>query len=116
MNRRRIGAERERIAADFLRGMGYTILELNYRTRAGEIDIIAEDGGTLCFVEVKYRSSTAFGYPGEAVGAAKQKKIIAVSRYYMTVHHLWGRGMRYDVAEIIGDRIRVLKGCFEAGS
>ena len=115
MNKRKIGAAYEKIAADFLISMGYNILDRNFRTSFGEIDIVAEDGPVICFVEVKYRSSLKYGYPSEAIGKTKQRKILAVSRYYIAAGGLYGRSIRYDAVEIIGGRIRVLKGCFEGG-
>ena len=111
-NRRKTGAEYEAAAAAWLETKGYRILERNYRTRLGEIDLIAEEGDTLCFIEVKYRSSAGYGMPAEAVTPHKQQKILAVSRHYLTVHGCWDRSIRYDVVEILGDRIRVLKNSF----
>ncbi|MEE8424042.1 MAG: YraN family protein, partial [Thermodesulfobacteriota bacterium] len=69
------GAMGEELASKFLKKQGYKIVEKNFRTSLGEIDIIALDKGTITFVEVKTRKSTAFGYPQEAVGLKKQKKI-----------------------------------------
>ena len=95
------------------------MLERNFRCRTGEIDIIAEDlsDGSLCFVEVKYRSSLKYGYPKEAVDAGKQLKILKVSQYYLLTHREFPAEktkVRYDVVEILGDRIRVLKNAFGA--
>ena len=111
-NRRRTGAAYESLAAEFLRSQGFSILERNFRTRAGEIDLIAMDGGYLCFIEVKYRKNDRMGMPAESVGIRKQRRILAVSQYYLSIHHLNGACVRYDVVEIVGDRIRVLKDCF----
>lgn len=111
-NRRKTGAEYEAAAAAWLETKGYRILERNYRTRLGEIDLIAEEGATLCFIEVKYRSGTGYGMPAEAVTPHKQQKILAVSRHYLTDHGCWERSIRYDVVEILGGRIRVLKNSF----
>lgn len=61
MNKRRIGAEYEKIVCDALGRRGVTVVETNYRNRFGEIDIIAKDGEYLCFIEVKYRSGTGCG-------------------------------------------------------
>ena len=116
-NKRKIGAYYEAVAARFLEMQGYQLIERNFRCRSGEIDIIARDtaDGSLCFVEVKYRSTLQYGYPGEAVGAAKQKKIRDVSRYYILTHREYaGEDLkcRYDMVEIVGDKIRVLKNAF----
>ena len=119
-NKRKTGAYYEAVAARFLELQGYRVIERNFRCRTGEIDIIALDktDHALCFVEVKYRSSIKYGYPGEAVGAAKQRSIIGVSQYYMLTHRRDFRPdirVRYDVVEILGDKIRILKNAFGAG-
>ena len=116
-NKRKTGAFYEAAAARFLELQGFRVLERNFRCRSGEIDIIALDeaDGSLCFTEVKYRSSLKYGYPGEAVGTAKQRKIITVSQYYLLTHRaVFGDGIkyRYDVVEIIGDKIRILRNAF----
>ena len=89
-----------------------TVLERNYRCRYGEIDIIAQDREAICFVEVKYRSSADFGYPSEAVNKRKQSKIIAVSNAYLSERRISDAVRRYDVVEIIGNKIRILKNSF----
>ena len=73
-NKKAIGAEGERVAAEFLLGKGYNLLERNYRNRLGELDIIADKGDTLVFVEVKTRMGTGYGRPGASVDWRKQKK------------------------------------------
>ncbi|HXC61421.1 MAG TPA: YraN family protein, partial [Nitrospiria bacterium] len=65
---RQFGIDGESLAAEFLRKKGYRILERNYRTQRGEMDIIAEEGGALVFVEVKARRGDQFGGPHSAVG------------------------------------------------
>ena len=74
-NRRQIGTKEEALAAAFLEKQGYQILERNFRCRLGEIDLIARDGSTLVFVEVKYRKNADFGTPAEAVNRKKQLTI-----------------------------------------
>ena len=68
-SRQRVGQAGEDAAAALLADQGYTIVERNYRTRMGEIDLIAEEDGVLCFVEVKARRSARLGHPSEAVTA-----------------------------------------------
>ena len=70
------GKAAEKAAENFLQRQGYNIITKNYRSRYGEIDIIAEDSGVLCFVEVKSRAYNYFGTPEEKVNIKKQKKII----------------------------------------
>ena len=91
----------EDAACAFLRNKGYTIIKRNYRRKHGEIDIIAEDRGTLAFIEVKYRSSLGGGAPREAVTLRKQRAIIGAAKEYIAENSLWDRDMRFDVTEIL---------------
>jgi putative endonuclease len=75
MNKRLIGGEYERLAAEYLKKKGMFILEMNFRNRGGEIDIIAKDGEYICFIEVKYRTTNEWGFPLEAVHYRKQQQI-----------------------------------------
>jgi putative endonuclease len=70
-----LGKDGEVLAADFLKNKGYRILDKNFRTVFGEIDIIAKDSGVVVFVEVKTRTDITFGYPFEAVNPKKREKI-----------------------------------------
>ena len=81
MNRR--GEAAESLAADFLRAQGLTIVKRNYRCRFGEIDLVAHDGDTLVFVEVRQRRSDAFGGARESITAAKRKRLITAARHYL---------------------------------
>ena len=106
-NKRNIGAEYETCAADFLRKNGYKILERNFRCRLGEIDLIAEKDGVLCFVEVKYRKNTAFGHPEEAVSCGKQQKIRKVAEFYLMCRKIpLDTPCRFDVVGVEGKEIR----------
>ena len=113
LNKRRLGADREMVAAAYLRQQGMVILEQNFRCRQGEIDIVCRDGIYLVFVEVKYRKNEEKGAPQEAVGIVKQKKICRVADYYRLVHSV-GNDMdvRYDVVAIQGERITWIKNAF----
>jgi putative endonuclease len=97
----RTGDAGERAAAEHLRKAGYAILALKYRARPGEVDIVADDGGTLVFAEVKTRRGAAYGTPAEAVTARKQGKIMATALCSMKQHGLFGRPMRFDVIEVL---------------
>ena len=88
MNKREVGGEYERKAAEYLTRQGMTILEMNYRVRIGEIDIIARDGGYLVFVEVKYRSGKNQGGAAYAISESKKRKIYRVAQWYMVQHHI----------------------------
>lgn len=112
-NYRMLGTEYEQMAGRYLIRNGYQILEYNYRCPKGEVDIIARQGGYLVFCEVKYRSGSESGYPGEAVGRAKQKRISDCALYYLTVHGLLEEPCRFDVISILGNRIRIYPNAFD---
>ena len=94
------GRKGELIAKEYLVSKGYNILNLNYRNKIGEIDIIALEKDILVFVEVKTRTSTKFGYAYEAVNRKKQEKIIYCSQLYMQQNRLLNYQMRYDIIEV----------------
>lgn len=113
INRRQIGASYEKLAAEYLTGNGYEILEYNYRNRTGEIDLVAKEGEYLCFVEVKYRKDTSMGSPLEAVNWKKQRNISKVAKYYLLTHGYseW-TPCRFDVVGITGNEIELVKNAF----
>ena len=82
-NRRRTGAEYEEKAAEYLEGLGWRILERNYRCRTGEIDLIAKEGDYFVFVEVKYRATGAKGSALEAVDRKKAAQVRRVAGIYL---------------------------------
>ena len=107
------GRRGEEEAARFLQSKGVVILEKNFRDRDGEIDLIGEEDGVLLFIEVKYRSSSRFGDPGEAVTPAKQRSICRTALYYL---YRTGRGtqgpVRFDVVCVTDEGIRWIRGAF----
>lgn len=105
MNKRRFGADGERIAQDFLIKKGYQMLFTNYRVgRLGEIDIIARQGEYICFIEVKTRTGTTFGMPSEAVTRKKQENIRRIAGVCINQYKLHRCNIRFDVIEILGRR------------
>ncbi len=102
-----LGAEGEREAERFLRRERYAILARNYRCPAGEVDLVALDGRTVVFVEVKTRTGAGFGTPLEAVGARKRRQIIRAARHYLARHRLHDRNARFDVVGVWWDRGRI---------
>ena len=98
--RQRLGIVGEEIAARELAARGYAILERRYRTRYGEIDIVAEDGDTLVFVEVRARATAEFGRAAESVTQAKKRKVTAMAVDYLARHHVTNRPCRFDVVAI----------------
>jgi len=111
------GKNNESLAAIYLKRQGYRIVEQNYRTRMGEIDIIAKDNETIAFVEVKSRSSASFGSPKYAVTLQKQRKISKVALQYLKSTHQSYVRARFDVVAIFSDSgrntIELIKNAFE---
>ena len=114
MNKRTNGAQGEAEARAFLEGKGAKILEMNWRRPTGEIDIIARQGKTLLFVEVKRRASLRYGRPAEAVDKAKQAHILRTAALYVQEHGLSDAPMRFDVIEVLPEEIRHIEGAFDA--
>ena len=112
-NKRAVGSRYEEETAAFLQKNGYRILEKNFRDRRGEIDLIAKDGRTLVFVEVKYRSTNESGLPEEAVDLRKQRQISRVAAWYLTEKGLdIYTPCRFDVVAIEGEEIRLYRDAF----
>lgn len=86
LNKRQIGKEYEMLAAKYLISKGYKILEMNYFSPHGEIDIIAKDGNTIVFAEIKFRSNTQYGNALEAVDYKKQRHISKAAMHYYVKH------------------------------
>ena len=100
LQKKELGAKGEEIAARYLKSLGYRILERNYRVRYGEIDIIAEQGTDLVFVEVKTRSGTLFGSPFDSVTVSKQRQLSKVALEYINKQGCNNRPARFDVVGI----------------
>ena len=114
MNRRQTGSEYEQKAAQYLQAKGVQVLELNYRNRKGEIDLIAHDGDYLVFVEVKYRKDTCKGAPEEAVNYRKKQNICRVADYYRMTHGIGEfTPIRYDVIAFYADEVIWHQNAFE---
>lgn len=113
------GEKSESVAVDFLKKQGYRIIELNYRTKLGEIDIIAKQEKTLVFIEVKARKSSRFGRPELAVTPKKQRKISMVALYYLKSTKQSNAKARFDVVAINSAKakespnIKIIKNAFE---
>ena len=97
----KLGVKGEKIAARFLKKQGYKILERNFRIKCGEIDIIAQDGEYICFVEVKTRSSNSFAEPYESVNYMKQKKLQKLAEVWLGTHGSCEALCRFDVVSIL---------------
>ena len=114
MNNRTVGTYQELEAAEFLRKQGYILLEKNFRCRIGEIDLIAKDGAYLCFIEVKYRSTTTKGFPAEAITPTKIRRITRTAQFFMLQHQIpQDTPCRFDAVVILGDEISLIKNAFD---
>ena len=98
---KQLGKKGELAARQFLLTRGYKILESNYSTRQFEIDIIAKNNETLCFIEVKTRRGVRKGLPREGVTTAKQKKLIMGAQYYLRRNKITNTRLRFDVVEVL---------------
>lgn len=114
MNKKIIGSFGEEIAAEYLKGVGYKILKRNYYVKGAEIDIIARDGKTVVFVEVKARENLNFGYPAEAVTKSKRHKIAMAAECYIVQNRIADGEFRFDVVEVLGGEVNHIKDAFYA--
>lgn len=104
MEKKALGYYGEQAALAYVRHeKGYHVRCCNYRNRLGEIDLIAEDGHTLVFIEVKTRTTATYGLPCEAVERNKRRKITRVASAYLAQFDLWERPCRFDVIEVWSD-------------
>jgi len=110
---RAIGRDGEEIAAEYLRNNGYRIVEKNYKNRFGEIDIIAKDGNTVVFIEVKTRNTPSYGTPSSAVDSKKQQRMGKVAVTYLIKKRLTHHPVRFDVVSICDGKIEVIRDAFE---
>lgn len=111
MDHVRAGAAAEEEACRILRQHGYLIVARNWRTRLGEVDIVARDGGVLVFIEVKARSGGGFGGAEAAVGPAKRRRIVAAAGAFLAAHGC-ELPARFDVVALEGDDVRILRDAF----
>ncbi len=98
---KQLGKKGEQAARQFLLSRGYTVLASNFSTPQFEIDIIAKDNDTLCFIEIKTRTGVKKGLPREGVTTAKQKKIIMGAQYYLSKNKITNTRLRFDVVEVL---------------
>lgn len=102
LNRKFIGSIGEKRAIAFLKKQGFKIVETNYRSYFGEIDIIALKKDLIAFVEVKTRQSIHYGYPEEAVQRKKMRRIIKTAKYYLLTHDLYDKiDVRFDIISLM---------------
>jgi putative endonuclease len=99
------GARAEQLCAELLRGCGLRILERNWQCRHGEIDLIAEEGDTLVFAEVRLRNARLYGGAAESITAGKRSRVMAAARFYLARYP--GRYCRFDVFLVAGEPARI---------
>jgi putative endonuclease len=114
-----LGKSGEDLACRELQRLGYAILARRYRTRYGEIDIVARDGDTVVFVEVKARTTDRYGEPAEAVTLHKQARIAAMAEDFLARRRLAGAPCRFDVVAVtFGEagrlKVEVVRSAFDA--
>ena len=117
MDKRLIGVLGEKLVCKWYTDRKYKLLSVNYKTRQGEIDIIAEYKNTVVFVEVKTRKNNKFSDAREAVTYSKQQKIKAAAQQYISYHNLDDKNIRFDVAEVYHrdtkPEINIIENAFE---
>lgn len=104
MNKKSTGKHGEDIAVDYLKKHGYSIIETNFSCKLGEIDIIARDGKTVCFIEVKFRQNDFYGSPFDAVDTRKASKIIKTAQYFCLINGIKDVPLRIDVVGIVSNK------------
>ncbi|WP_148861775.1 YraN family protein [Marinobacter fonticola] len=119
--RRQQGLAAEEAAARYLAAKGLHIVQRNFCCRGGEIDVVARDGDTLVFVEVRYRGTGSLESPMESVTTRKQRRLIHAASIYLQRQHSWQMPCRFDVIAITPGRIRRfraqwIKNAFDASS
>ncbi len=117
-----IGNIGEEAAVITLKKQGYKIIERNYRTKMGEIDIIAKDGEYTVFVEVRLRKSNNFGTPADTIDERKQQKIIKTAQMYAVKNDIYDTPMRFDAVlinadidgtKLVNTKIEIIKDAFQ---
>ncbi len=96
-----LGEKGEKLAVDFLRKKGYRIVATNFRSPLGEVDLVAQEGDTTIFVEVKTRKSVECGMPQESITRAKQSQILKTALMYLKKNGLGNGNYRFDVVSIL---------------
>ena len=104
MTRRDTGLLGEKLAKDFLKKRGYHVLETNYRTPDGEVDIVAKQKDTLVFIEVRAKKSLNFGTPEESITPTKMERLRLVAEHYRQTHENLPPSWRIDVVAVVMDK------------
>lgn len=117
--RQQAGDAGEVAAVAYLEKLGYRVLARNFKCRHGEVDVVAEDGEILCFVEVRTRASLTWGDPALTVMRKKQRRVVLAAMYYLQAFTRVPRMCRFDVISVVGRsapyRLEHLPNAFDAG-
>jgi putative endonuclease len=112
---RELGARAEDVAAAHLERIGYRIVARNVTARGGELDVVAVDGGTLCFVEVRARKDARFGLAEETVGPTKRRRVQKAAAQFLARWRDPSAPCRFDVVVVdAGGAVRVIRDAFDA--
>ena len=113
VNNKAYGGDGELIAVKYLEQTGFRIINKNFRCRMGEIDIIAQEGNYLCFVEVKRRKTVTSGHPLEAIHPVKIQRICKTALFYMHTNRIpESTAVRFDVISVIDNEVSLLRDAF----
>lgn len=113
-NKRQKGVQKETLAIEYLISKGYQIKDRNFYSKSGEIDIIANHGDYLVFLEVKYRANSSMGLPHDAIDYKKMKRISKTAFYYMYKHNIsMDIPIRFDVVLILNEEISLIQNAFD---
>ncbi|QAT85821.1 hypothetical protein EJ065_4268 [Corallococcus coralloides] len=117
--RREAGDVAEAEGVRLLESQGFRVVARNWTCRYGELDIVAEQGELMCFVEVRMRSTAAWGDPSHTVSFAKQRRVVKAALHYLFQNGIDGRMVRFDVISVVGQgehaRVEHLPAAFDAG-
>jgi len=116
--RHQLGKDSEQLAVDYLKKLGYTIIQRNYRIQGGEIDIIAKEKNTIVFIEVKSRSNTRYGHAIQSLTRQQQKRLSKTALTYLYQHKMHNQSARFDMIAIQKNQymktdIRLIRNAFE---
>jgi putative endonuclease len=118
-SRQVFGGEAEQLVVEHLEREGFVVRDRNVHCRRGELDVVAERGLVLAFVEVRMRSTAAWGDPSQTVTQAKQRRVVLAAHEYCQRHRLFERVIRFDVASVVGRgpgaAVEYIADAFDAG-
>lgn len=117
--KRDVGDEAEELVVEHYEREGWVVRDRNVLSRRGEVDIVAEKGHLLAFVEVRMRATDVWGDPSMTVGRGKQRKVVLAALQYLQRQRLMNRAIQFDVASVVGrgraGRVEIIPDAFEAG-